>query len=365
LGGSSDEWASSIQQTFDGGYIVAGYTYSNDGDVSGNHGNRDGWVVKLDASGSLLWQKCLGGNSSDWARSIQQTSDGGYIVAGETHSNDGDVSGHHGNGDGWVVKLDASGNLLWQKCLGGSSYDSVSSIQQTSDGGYIVAGSTYSNDGDVSGNHGNDDSWVVKLDASGNLLWQKCLGGSNWDYAESIQQTSDGGYIVAGITFSNDGDVSGYHGEGDGWIVKLDASGNLLWQKCLGGSYREWAYSIQQTSDGGYIVAGYTNSNDGDVSGNHGGEDGWVVKLAPDNMSTEEISVKAKIGIYPNPVKDVLHFTSKEPVLKAEIFDQNGRLIKTAEVLNNQLSVSSLSKGIYFLNLQTSKGKLKTKFIKE
>ncbi|MDR3271999.1 MAG: hypothetical protein LBT29_00750 [Flavobacteriaceae bacterium] len=121
--------------------------------------------------------------------------------------------------------------IEWQKCFGGSSGDDVSSVQQTSDGGYIVAGNTESNDGDVSDNHGNYDAWIVKLDASGNLLWQKCLGGSGEDIAFSIQQTSDGGYIAAGYTDSNDGDVSGNHGNRDGWVVKLDASGNLLWQK--------------------------------------------------------------------------------------------------------------------------------------
>jgi hypothetical protein len=366
LGGSSGEVAYSIQQTSDGGYIVAGFTRSNDGDVSGNHGNRDGWVVKLDASGNLLWQKCLGGSDHEVFTAIQQTSDGGYIVAGFTTSNDGDISGYHDFGDGWVVKLDASGNLLWQKCLGGSYGDGIYSIQQTSDGGYIVAGYTDSNDGDVSGNHDVQhhvygDGWVVKLDASGNLLWQKCLGGSQTDVIYSIQQTSDGDYIAAGYTGSNDGDVSGNHGFGDGWVVKLVASGELLWQKCLGGSGSDSFDAIQQTSDGGYIAAGSTNSNDGDVSGYHGGDEGWVVKLAPENLGTEELSVNAKIGLYPNPVKDVLHFTFNEPVLKAEIFDLNGRLIKTAEVFNNQLTVSSLSKGIYFLNLQTDKGKLKTR----
>jgi hypothetical protein len=366
LGGSEGELFFSIQQTSDGGYIAAGFTYSNDGDVSGNHGNGDGWVVKLDASGNLLWQKCLGSSDYDYAESVQQTSDGGYIVAGYTGSNGGDVSGNHGGGDGWVVKLDVSGNLLWQKCLGGSGGDVIASIQQTSDRGYIVAGYTSSNDGDVSGNHGHMDAWVVKLNLSGEIDWQKCLGGSLTDYAESVQQTSDGGYIAAGRTGSNDGDVSGNHGGAyDFWVVKLDASGNLLWQKALGGYNDDRASSIQQTSDGGYIVAGYTHSNDGDVSGFHGYRDFWVVKLAPDNLSTEELSVKAKIGLYPNPVKEVLLFTSKDPVLKAEIFDLNGRLIRTAEVFNNQLSVSSLSKGIYFLNLQTDKGKLKTKFIKE
>jgi len=289
LGGSNDDEAYSVQQTSDGGYIVAGSTRSNDGDVSGNHEEVwwlvwDFWVVKLDRYGDIEWQKCLGGSDSDWAESIQQTSDGGYIVAGYTGSNDGDVSGNHGEKDFWVVKLDRYGNIKWQKALGGSDSDWAYNIQQTSDGEYIVAGYTGSNDGDVSGNHGEKDFWVVKLDRYGNIEWQKCLGGSGGggsggDYAYSVQQTSDGGYIVAGETWSNNGDVSGYHGGGDVWVVKLDRYGDIKWQKCLGGSSWDWAYSIQQTNDGGYIVAGLTRSNDGDVSGNHGEKDFWVVKL--------------------------------------------------------------------------------------
>ncbi len=279
LGGSSEDDAYSIQLTADGGYIVAGYSMSNDGDVSGNHGNGDFWVVKLDSLGNIQWQKCLGGSNGDWALSIRQTTDGGYIVAGYTLSNDGDVSGNHGSGDFWAVKLDSLGNIQWRKCLGGTNFDCANSIQQTADRGYIVAGYTYSNDGDVSGNHGNGDFWVVKLDRLENIQWQRCLGGSNDDWAFDIRQTSDGGYVVAGFTESNDGDVSGNHGDGDCWVAKLDGLGNIQWQKCLGGSDLDYAHSIQQTADGGYIVAGYTWSNNGDVSGNRGDSDFWVVKL--------------------------------------------------------------------------------------
>ena len=169
--------------------------------------------------------------------------------------------------------------ISWQKCLGGSAHDNATSIQQTSDGGYIVAGNTFSNDGDVTGYHGGDDYWVVKLDSNGNMKWQKCLGGSYGDCAKYIQQTSDGGYIVAGYTFSNDGDVTGLHGDSDYWVVKLDSNGNIKWQKCLGGSGNEGASSIQQARDGGYIIAGASNYSDGDVTGNHGGYDSWIVKL--------------------------------------------------------------------------------------
>ena len=279
LGGSSFDYGSSIEQTSDGGYIVSGGSYSIDGNVTGNHGSQDSWVVKLDKSGEVVWQKCLGGSSSDYGGSIKQTSDGGYIVAGFSNSNDGNVTGNHGSQDSWVVKLDESGDVVWQKCLGGSSSDYVHNIEQTSDGGYIVVGFSNSNDGNVTGNHGGKDSWVVKLDTSGNVVWQKCLGGSSSDFGSSIEQTSDGGYIVAGGSNSTDGNVTGNHGSQDSWVVKLDTSGDVVWQKCLGGSSSESANSIEQTSDGGYIVSGYSNSNDGNVTGNHGSQDSWVVKL--------------------------------------------------------------------------------------
>ena len=288
-GGSSNDVAMSIQQTTDGGYIVAGFTDSNDGDVTGNHGSYDYWVVKLNTAGTLEWQKCLGGSGYDEARSIQQTTDGGYIVAGFTDSNDGDVTGNHGGSDYWIVKLNTSGTLVWQKCLGGSSNESAWSIYQTTDGGYIVAGRSLSNDGNVTGNHGGLDYWVVKLNTAGTLQWQKCLGGSNDDEARSIQQTTDGGYIVAGFTDSNDGDVTGFQGIDDYWVVKLDTAGTLQWQKCLGGTSNDEAWSIKQTTDSAYIVTGRTTSNDGDVTGNHGSYDIWTVSLCVPRILEIEI----------------------------------------------------------------------------
>ncbi|MCK9289987.1 MAG: T9SS type A sorting domain-containing protein [Bacteroidales bacterium] len=294
LGGSYFDEARSIQQTSDGGYIVAGNSYSNDGDVSGNHGEWDYWIVKLNDTGNIQWQKCLGGSEFDIAYAIQQTSDGGYIVAGMTESNDGDVSGNHGYDDYWVVKLDDTGNIQWQKSLGGSSIEKAQSIQQTLDGGYITAGYSYSNNGDASGNHGASDYWVVKLDDTGNIQWQKSLGGSESEWAYSIQQTTDGGYIVAGWSYSNNGDVSENHGDDDYWVLKLDNTGNIQWQKSLGGSSVEWAHSTQQTSDGGYIVAGWSKSNDGDASGNHGETDVWVVKLAGSGVTTYEITTSSE-----------------------------------------------------------------------
>jgi len=183
---------------------------------------KDNWLFanKNEPLPKISFTTCLGGSDKDIAQSIRQTTDGGYIVAGYTYSNDGDVSGNHGGADYWIVKLNKAGNIQWQKCLGGSDDEYAQSIQQTSDGGYIVAGQTDS--GDVFGNLGFEDSWIVKLNNNGELQWQKYLGGSRDDSAESIQQTKDGGYIVAGQSNSNNGDVSGNHGEADVWIVKLD-----------------------------------------------------------------------------------------------------------------------------------------------
>jgi hypothetical protein len=284
LGGSGMEEAYSVEQTSDGGYIIAGASNSNNGDVTGNHGSYDYWIVKLDNAGNIQWQKSFGGANEDYAYSATQTSDGGYIVAGRSKSTDGDVTGNHGDFDYWVLKLNNSGNIQWQKSYGGTKLDEAHSVRQTSDGGYAVTGFSWSNNGDLTGNHGNSaDYWIVKLNNSGNIQWQKNLGGNGADYANSAEQTTDGGYIIAGRSISNDGDVSGNHGNYDYWVVKLNNSGLLQWQKSLGSGFTDYAYSVGQTSDGGYAVAGWTypgNHPLGDVSGLKGYHDFWVVKLS-------------------------------------------------------------------------------------
>jgi len=280
LGGSSTDVPADVKQTTDGGYIVAGHSYSNDGDVGGNNSDfADYWIVKLSTSGDLEWENNLGGIANDFALSIQQTMDEGYIVAGFSESNDGDVGGNNGDRDYWIVKLDTNGDLLWENNLGGSGSDTAVSIEQLTDGSYIVAGYSNSNNGDVSGNNGSYDYWIVKLDTSGNLVWETSLGGNSLEFLYSMEQTTDGGYIIGGASLSSNGDVGGNNGNFDYWIVKIDANGNLLWETNLGGSDRDYANAAQETSDGGYIVAGYSESSNGDVGGNYGGYDYWIVKL--------------------------------------------------------------------------------------
>ncbi len=281
LGGSSDDVPYQAIQTADGGFLIGGWTGSSDGDVTGYHGYTDIWVVKLDSSGERKWQKCLGGSAYDRPYSLIQTTDGGFLIGGYTYSNDGDVTGNHGDADIWAVKLDPAGELKWQKCLGGKKSDRLYSLIQTIDGGFLITGDTRSSDGDVTGNHGERDIWVVKLDSSGERKWQKCLGGSADDFSSSAIQASDGGFQIRGYTYSNDGDVTGNHGDADIWAVKLGPAGELKWQKCLGGSADDSPLSTIQTIDGEFLIGGYTCSSDGDVTGYHGGTDIWVVKLDP------------------------------------------------------------------------------------
>ena len=268
-----------VAQTPDGGFILTGTVGSNDGDISGQHGMYDIWVAKLSASLVLEWQRCLGGSKIDVAGGIVPTSDGGYALVGTTSSTDGDVGKGHGSADAWVVKLDAVGKIVWQKCYGGTGYDTGIAIVEVADGGFVFAGATNSRDGDVSGNHGGIDIWVVKIDKSGVLAWQKCIGGTLADYPNSLQKTSDGGFVVAGLTESNDGDVKGNHGNGDMLVAKLSGAGAVEWLRAVGGSKNDEGMSARQTSDGKYIVAGWTNSTDGDITNPKGGKDALLVLL--------------------------------------------------------------------------------------
>ena len=365
LGGSGWDEAFSIQQTTDGGYIIAGQSESNDGDVGGNNGQWDCWIVKLDNTGAIVWETNLGGSDTDKALSIRQTTDDGFIIAGYSESDDGDVGGNNGSQDYWIVKLDNTGNLIWETNLGGSSGDYAYSIQQTNDNGYIIAGSSRSSDGDVGENYGNTDFWIVKLDGNGTLIWETNLGGSNSDNARSIQQTIDGGYIVAGGSTSNNGDVGGNNGEGDYWIVKLDNTGNLIWETNLGGSNSDYSSSIQQTFDGGYIVAGTSYSSDGDVGGNNGNSDYWVVKL--EGTLGIEDNIALKIILSPNPTTNTITIANlPQEITKIEVLDMQGRIVlNKSEVINNTINISSLQSATYLVKIHVGRTIFYKKVIKK
>jgi len=288
IGGSKSDAGHSVQQTTDGGYIVAGYTYSfgegvwllktdENGDTLwtktlGSGGGENGlsvqqtkdsgyiitgqlWslcegvcLIKTDKNGDFLWTKTVGGIGPSIGRSVQQTTDGGYIVTGEVF------------GDVVLIKTDETGDSLWTKTYGGNDLDVGNSVHQTTDGGYIIVGTTYSF------GIGEDDIWLIKTDENGDTLWSKTYGGNTGEEGYSVQQTNGGGYIIVGYTDSFGA------GKDDIWLIKTDANGDTLWTRTYGGSDDEEGYSVWQTTDGGYVITGYTNSF------GEGDDDVWIIK---------------------------------------------------------------------------------------
>jgi len=238
-GGANEDVGNSVQQTSDGGYIVVGYTQSF------SAGDSDVYLIKTDAHGVILWTKLYGGTGDDEGASVRQTTDGGYIIAGTTSS--------FGAGDDnvYLIKTNASGDTLWTRTYGGKDEDFGYSVRQTSDGGYVIAGRTASFG---PGTPGYDNVYLIKTNASGDTLWTRVYGGDNEDFGYSIQQTTDGGYVAVGLTQS--------FGAGglDVYLIKTNAAGDTLWTRTYGGTHIDAGYSVRQTSDGGYVIAGWTQS---------------------------------------------------------------------------------------------------------
>ena len=290
LGGTNTDALRSLQQTSDGGYILGGYSDSglNGDKTQASRGADDYWVVKLDAAGTKQWDKTLGTVVFDQLYALRQTRDGGYLLGGySAYGVGGDKTqpSKGGNTDFWLIKLDAQGTKLWDVGLGGPGSETVYALQQTSDGGYLVGGSSTSGiGGDKSqASQGGSDYWVVKLDASGAKQWDRTVGGSNTDILLALQQTADGGYMLGGSSASgSSGDKTEPNkGLEDYWVVKLDANGSKLWDKTLGTSSNDEFTCLQQTADGGYVVGGYTAAGmEGDkTQASQGGSDFWLIKL--------------------------------------------------------------------------------------
>ncbi len=289
-GGSGDDFMTSLKPTSDGGFIIGAGSDSNiSGEKSENsRGGLDFWILKVDDSGNIEWQKTYGGAQPDFDTNIFQTSDGGYFVSGYSDSG---ISGDKtvpskGQRDYWVLKLNSSGEISWQKAIGGSAVDRLIISNQSEDGGYILGGHSDSNiSGDKSENsRGMFDNWIVKLDEDGNIIWDKTYGGNNHDIVRDIIQVN-GGYLVGGYSHSGiSGDKTGeLRGVIDLWVYKIGNDGNMVWQKTIGGSQTDYLRTIRQKPDGNFLITGYSNSNiSGEKTENtNGGYDMWFLLMNP------------------------------------------------------------------------------------
>lgn len=285
--------------TPDYGFILAGSSLShkNGNKTEANNGDFDYWIWKMDEKGDLDWQKSFGGSGVDLLQSVKLTKDGGFILAGTSTSKKGLSKNDNckGDADFWIIKLDAKGGELWQRTIGGSGQEKLQSVIQTSDGGYILGGTSSSDKsltdskglddkfGKSEDSRGNLDYWVVKLSAAGSVEWQKTIGGNYADELKSIVQTKEGGYILGGYSNSTDsGDKTGKNiGDGDFWIVKLSVKGDIEWQKTIGGDKDDNLFVLINTKDGGYIAGGNSNSgaSGSKGKGNKQGTDFWVIKI--------------------------------------------------------------------------------------
>ena len=282
-GGSSDDRGRSLIQTLDGGFALLGYSSSSDGDVSSNNGSRDFWLVKTDAQGNLSWERSYGFSGNDEGNHILETSDGHFLITGiidVTASGGAGIFGRHAGGDYWCLKVAQTGELVWSRYYGGSFTDTAFGVVETSNQEFIIAGSSDSEDVNITNNRGTYDFWVVKAGIGGDLVWQQSYGGDQIDEARGVAASGDGNFIVVGDTRSSDQDVTVNNGAADLWLIKISESGEILWNQSIGGTNFDVPRSVNPTADGGFVIAGSSRSSDGVVSSNQGQNDAWVVKVS-------------------------------------------------------------------------------------
>ena len=363
LGGSRNENVTSIKETSDQGFIVLGTTASTDGDFSTNHGGSDIFVIKLSKTGSVEWKKCFGGTLDEKSGEIVVSSEGGYLFTGSAKSANDDLTGKFPfDADGWIVKLTNTGTISWdilpnglftdmckaakqlpnknyvivgnigsvvginqrediftilidptgsiigQKSMGGTRQDLASSMEVTPDGGFVVLGKTNSNNGTITKNQGDFDVWILKMDKNLNVQWQKTFGGSGIDGGTGtdtfggIEATDDGGYIFTSSTNSKNGDIELPTTAWAGsqvrvWVVKLNCKQEIQWQKILGGNAGDFGVFVKKLDEKGYFVSANANSNDGDVLGNKGGQDFWLINLSPDPKLKPNLAASGPLEI--------------------------------------------------------------------
>jgi hypothetical protein len=282
-GGSKMDLGGSALQTSDGNWIFTGMTASSDGDVPQNQGEADFWVFKTDTSGTIIWSKTFGGSDYEYAPGIAENPDGSFWLHGETYSKDGIFTGNKGKIDVFVLKISADGDLIFAKTYGGTGTDDSGTFAPTPDGGLIFAASTWSasGSGDVVFNHGERDCWLVKLDAAGQIEWQKSIGGSEHELQSQVHICKNGGYWLWVRTESSDGDFPQLDGYSDTWLMRLDDLGNILWKQRLGLPDELTGANSEEDADGNLVMMQFYSPNSRKE----------LVKIAPDGSQNWQKNV--------------------------------------------------------------------------
>ncbi len=424
LGGSEDDYLRKIIQTSDNGFLAVGYSSSDiSGDKTENSlGGTDYWILKLDEAGNIMWQNTIGSNENDTVSDVEQAADGSFLIGGTASS---EISGDKTVvGDIWILKLDANGNILWQKgydffansflsnakltndggfilagtgtpgifsdyivsklninggsmwekIYGGDGEDFLTNFILTDDGGYMAIGQSDSNaSGDkTEDSQGYQDYWVLKLDSSGNIMWQNTIGGASGDIPLTVIETSDGGYFISGSSLSNiSGDKTDntFEDSQSFWILKLNSVGIIEWQNDIDGSLGERLPKAIQNNDGSFMICGQSSSNiSGDKTENSRGEaDFWIIKHAA-TLGLEENPFNTTITLYPNPAKNKLQLNTQEKTIdQINIYTITGSKVLQLEVntVSPTVDVSGLASGVYYIQLYSGKNVALKKFVKE
>jgi hypothetical protein len=280
-GGYNYDQPYALCKTADGGTLTAGYTNSSDVFVTGNHGFTDILLLKYDASGQFVWQKCYGGSINEAALDILPMADGSYCLVGRNQSFDGDCTAMYGETDVWVIRINENGDLLWQKSFGGTLGEFATSVVATEDNGILFAGGAFSSNAPLTDQNGQGDMWLVKIDALGTIIWSNCFGSTAYDSGTIIRKTQDGNFIfIGGFNVGNNEITVNSHGATDALVVKMSPDGTILWQQAYGGSQNDLVEEVIELPDGSLVVAGDSRSSNGDLTSTNAGlTDFWIFRI--------------------------------------------------------------------------------------
>jgi hypothetical protein len=354
-GGTDGEWAYDIREGLGGSHIIAAYSRSADGDVGGNNGGGDIWLFAINDMGDIQWSRAYGGSSTDMPGKLIPQENGNLFLLGTTNSTDGDVSFNHGGWDAWGLWLSATGELISERTYGDTLNEGFNDALLLGNGHYMVAGGLSTNDG-------LSDAWLVELDSNWGLVGEWTYGGTGSEGFGCIRQHPGGGFALLGTTSSSDGDVVGYHGGWyDAWLVRVSDSGELLWQRPMGGTGDDRGGSMSVLPDGGYIMCALSNSSNGDVASSvHSGYDIWVAKLGPEGVGIEEHAAP-EVMLYPNPASGVVQLRAAQAFSgqpRCALLDAQGRKVLSTVPVQPlasdacTLDLTGVAPGHYVLRVQ-------------